>query len=166
MNKTLCLISVLGWVAAMNLNAAEQDAAPAAPDRAALEKGFVTTMTQATFVGRWNLTNGDQLGESREERYTIQGVSKVGGEVWLVRARMQFGDKDVTVPVPVKVLWAGDTPVITLTDLAIPGVGTFTARVVVHEGRYAGTWSGGDHGGVMSGLIVPGTPPTPADKSE
>jgi hypothetical protein len=33
------------------------------------------------------------------------------------------------VPIPLIVRWAGDTPVITLTDLTIPGVGTFTTRL-------------------------------------
>jgi hypothetical protein len=51
------------------------------------------------------------------------------------------------------VLWAGDTAVISLTDLAIPGVGTYTARVLVHGDTYAGTWSGGEHAGLLNGVI-------------
>ena len=53
---------------------------------------------------------------------------------------------------PVK--WAGDTPVISLTNKAIPGFGTFTARVMFYGDEYAGTWSGGSHGGLMWGKIV------------
>ncbi len=56
-----------------------------------------------------------------------------------------------TLPLTVK--WAGDTPVITLTDMMVPGLGTYTARVLFHRGRYAGTWSASDHGGEMWGRI-------------
>ena len=56
---------------------------------------------------------------------------------------------------PLEVKWAGDTPVITLTDLAIPGLGTFTARVLFYRGEYCGTWSAVDHGGTLFGKIQP-----------
>lgn len=115
-----------------------------------LEAEFEKTMTGAVLAGKFSLTGREGLSD---ERYTISSVSKVGGDVWLINSRIQYGSRDVTVPVPVKVLWAGDTPVISLTDVAIPGVGTFTARVLIYRGQYAGTWSGGDHGGEMFGRI-------------
>ncbi len=115
-----------------------------------LEAEFEKTMTGAVLAGKFSVTGRDRLSD---ERYTISGVSKVGGNLWLINSRIQYGSRDVTVPVPVKVLWAGDTPVISLTDVAIPGVGTFTARVLIYRGQYAGTWSGGDHGGEMFGRI-------------
>ena len=39
------------------------------------------------------------------------------------------------------------------SDLAIPGFGTFTSRVLIYRGQYAGTWDGGDHGGHLFGKI-------------
>jgi len=66
---------------------------------------------------------------------------------------MQFRGKEVSVPVPVQVKWAGDTPVIILDKVTIPGMGTYSARVLVYEKTYAGTWSAGDHGGMLHGLI-------------
>lgn len=54
---------------------------------------------------------------------------------------------------PLEIKWAGDTPVITLTDLAIPGLGTFTARVVIYDNKYAGTWQHGQVGGSLFGRI-------------
>jgi hypothetical protein len=42
---------------------------------------------------------------------------------------------------------------IMLTDLEIPGVGTYTARVFFYEDRYAGTWQGGRVGGHMFGRV-------------
>jgi hypothetical protein len=58
------------------------------------------------------------------------------------------------VPVPVKVLWAEDTPMISLTDAAIPGLGTFSARIVFFRDRYAGMWSHDEVGGSQFGRIV------------
>ena len=57
---------------------------------------------------------------------------------------------------PVK--FAGDTPVISLTNYTVPGFGAFTARVVIYDDVYAGTWAsakpGSKHGGTMFGKIV------------
>ncbi len=44
---------------------------------------------------------------------------------------------------------------VSLTDLTIPGLGTFTARVLFYEDRYAGTWQHGKVGGHMFGKIQP-----------
>ena len=41
----------------------------------------------------------------------------------------------------------------TLDDVMVPGFGTFTCRVMIDGDQYAGTWSGGDHGGHMFGRI-------------
>ena len=152
------VVAVGCWMFVANAVGQDQPAEPAPaekiPDQAALEKMFSDTLEQATFKGRWCLVQEGELGEPKEETYTIQGARKVGGELWLIHARIQYGQRDVTVPVPVRVKWAGDTPVISLTDMAIPGVGTYTARVVVYGDTYAGTWSGGKHGGLMNGVIV------------
>jgi hypothetical protein len=119
----------------------------------ALEKAFQEALTNAVFKGRWRLVKDGALGEESEEKYTIAGVSKQGPDLWLVSARVQYGKKDVTVPIPVNVYWAGDTPVITLANVAIPGLGTYSARVMVHGGFYAGTWSGPGHAGFLQGVI-------------
>jgi hypothetical protein len=102
-------------------------------------------------VGKFTSKNRDTLSE---DRYTISSAKKLAGDLWSIQTRIQYGERDVTVPVPVKVLWAGDTPVITLTDLTIPGVGTFTSRVLIYRNEYAGTWSSSKgHGGQMFGRI-------------
>lgn len=133
--------------------AAKPDKPKATPEE--LETRFKTTLTKATFSGRWCMIKDGKLGPEKEDKYTILGVSKVGGDVWLVHARIQYGGKDITAPVPVQVKWAGDTPVLILDNVGVPGSGTYSARVLVHEKAYAGTWTGGDHGGLMSGIIVP-----------
>jgi hypothetical protein len=40
-----------------------------------------------------------------------------------------------------------------LDRVTIPALGTFSARVVLDEGRYAGTWSHDDKGGHLFGVI-------------
>jgi hypothetical protein len=105
------------------------------------------------FDGRWSPLEKGKLGPEYNDRYSIQGISKSGKGVWLVYATIEYAGKDITVPVPVKVKWAGDTPVITLDKVSIPGMGTYSARVLIYEGTYAGTWSAGDHGGMLHGVI-------------
>jgi hypothetical protein len=117
-----------------------------------LEGEFQKMMSGATLVGYSTRLNKEGL--SGEERYQIDKVSKVAGDTWLIQARMRYGQREIPVPVPVTIKWAGDTPVITLTDLTIPGVGTYTARILLYRGQYAGTWSGKNHGGQMFGKIV------------
>ena len=117
-----------------------------------LDRKFQEMMRGVTLVGRSTRLNDDKV--IGEEKYVIEKVSKLTGDMWLFQSRLVYGGHDVPVPVPVAIKWAGDTPVITLTDLAIPGKGTFTARVLLYGGQYAGTWSAKDHGGQMFGKIV------------
>jgi hypothetical protein len=112
---------------------------------------FAESMSGVTLVGHSTMLSREGL--SQEERYAIDGVSHVSGDTWLFRTRLKYGEREIPVPIPLSILWAGDTPVITLTDLAIPGVGTFTARVVLYRDQYAGTWSGKNAGGQLFGRI-------------
>jgi hypothetical protein len=118
-----------------------------------LETQFKETLTMATLAGRWCTVQDGRLGPSKEEKYTIDSVTKVGGDLWLIKARIQYGKMDFVAPIPVQVKWAGDTPVIILDKVGIPGSGEYSARVLIFEKTYAGTWSGGDHGGLLNGVI-------------
>jgi hypothetical protein len=139
------------------------------PSQDELERKFVEDLTGATLVGHFSVDGRDAA--PGEERYKISKVTKVEGETWLFEAQIVYGKHDVTLPLPLTVKWAGDTPVITLTDMLVPGLGTYTARVLIYRGQYAGTWSGADHGGEMWGrLEKPGkeggeTKPAEADKA-
>ncbi len=136
------------------------EAADPKPDKAASEKRFQEMLSGAVFRGTFQMTNAEGLkGQApmtkpQPERYAIHSVVKSAVDIWIITARVQFADRDVPVPVPVRVVWAGDTPVITLDAMKIPLLGTYSARVVIHEGFYAGTWSGAGYGGVLSGQII------------
>ena len=117
-----------------------------------LDRKFEEMMKGVTLVGRSTRLSDDKV--VGEEKYVIEGVSKMAGDTWLFRARLQYGGRDIPVPLPVTIKWAGDTPVITLTDLSIPGMGTYTARVLLYRDQYAGTWSGKKGGGQIFGRII------------
>ncbi len=128
------------------------------PTQEELEANFKATLTKATFKGRWCMIKDGQLGPEKEDKYSINSVTKIGGEMWLITARIQYGKNDFVAPVPVVVKWAGDTPVIVLDKVGVAGSGEFSARVLVYDKTYAGTWSGGDHGGLLNGVIVASQP--------
>lgn len=128
----------------------------------ALEQAFEESMRGVVLDGNFTIVPQSSAGEVsdegpprlRNDRYEIEKVVKRAGDIWTFHARIQYGDKDVTLPVPVKLSWAGDTPMVSVTDLGLPGLGTYTARVVFYRDSYAGMWWGGQHGGNMFGRIV------------
>jgi hypothetical protein len=117
-----------------------------------VEKKFAESMHNVTMVGYF--TASDQpAGKLSEERYIIDKVVKDEGDKWVFHARIQYGKNDVPVRLKIPVQWAGDTPVISVTKLTVPLLGTFNARVLIYDGQYAGTWEGAGHGGQLFGRI-------------
>ncbi|QDT71106.1 hypothetical protein [Lacipirellula limnantheis] len=129
---------------------------PTAEQVADLEK----LMNRATMVGHFTVTGGGEGnkldgggGKLTEERYELGEVKRLESGDWLIQSRIRYGDHDVTIPLTLPIRWAGDTPVICVDDMLIPGLGTFTARVMIYRGHYAGFWTGADHGGHLFGVI-------------
>jgi hypothetical protein len=132
-----------------------QDTKPAEPPAAnPLEAKFVAAFTNATLTGRWCAIKDGRLGPEKEEQYKIVGVTKLGGDRWQIRARIQYGGQAFDAPIPAEVKWAGDTAVLIVDDLSMGGAATYSARVMISGQTYAGTWSGGNHGGLLSGVIT------------
>lgn len=141
-------------------NAGKPDAANEATDDSGkildqeeLEKKFTEDMSGVVFSGSYSVTKEGKETPAAMEKYTIASVSKVKDDLWLFTARIQYGKHDLTIPMTLQVKWAGDTPMITLTNLAIPGLGTFTSRVLIYGDRYAGTWQHGKTGGHLWGRV-------------
>lgn len=119
------------------------------------DEQFRKLVTNVKLSGHFTMDAAEDQKLQKDE-YVITAATKVGnGDLWALTARIKYGDVDLNVPVPVQVKWAGDTPVITVDKVGIPGLGTFSARVVIDEGRYAGTWSHDEVGGHLFGTITP-----------
>ena len=104
------------------------------------------------FTGSFTIDGRE--GAPAKEEYTILNVKKIGkGDLFLFRARVKYGKTDITLPMPLPIKWAGDTPVISMDNLSIPGLGTFSAHVVIDGDKYAGTWKHGKVGGHLFGKI-------------
>ena len=157
-----CLVCAAGGQA--EAVPSETDAEQAAAKQKLFEK-FRAELSGAALVGHFTIIG--RPFRPAEERYEIASVEKVNaGDYWVFQARIKYGEKDVTLPLPLEVKWAGDTPVITLTRLTIPGLGTFSARVVIHEGKYAGTWSHGEVNGHLFGAIERAKEENEADEAK
>jgi hypothetical protein len=116
------------------------------------EKDFQDAMTNVTLTGFF--TVGDS-GEPHDDRYIIEALSKTApGDVWNIVASIQYNKKDYKATVKVPVKWAGDTPVLMLQNYLIQGQGVFSARILIHNGMYAGTWGNQKQGGKMYGKVV------------
>ena len=120
-----------------------------------LERGFAERMQNVVLTGHYTL-KGRKRRDDKPERYEITRVAKVGEHRWRFDVHMTYGSVDMTLPVVVPIRWAGDTPIVTITDMVIPGLdGTFTARVMFYAERYAGSWQHVEYGGLMYGTIAP-----------
>jgi hypothetical protein len=118
------------------------------------ERRFAESMRGASLVGTFTLT-GDEQGTQKPDRYDIESVQKVGDDLWQFNATMSCCgfDGSSAVPVVVPMRWIGDTPVILMTDTSLPGIGTFTVRLLFYSDHYAGFWQHGTHVGHMTGRI-------------
>jgi hypothetical protein len=135
-------------------------------DQVALEKKFSEDMSGVVFAGSYSVTRDGKETPAEMEKYTITRVTKAKDDLWIFVARIQYGKRDLTLPMTLQVKWAGDTPVITLTDLTIPGLGTFTSRVLIYGDRYAGTWQHGKIGGHLWGRIEKIEKPAEGDEAK
>jgi hypothetical protein len=140
--------------------------APApATDQAALEKAFAEMLSGATLEGSFTSTGRERdPTKLSREKYTIGQVRKIAGNIWLIPARIQYGERDLTVPVPAPVRWAGDTPVIVVDN--VPGLENMSARVLFFADHYAGYWRHGDQGGHLFGTITRGDKPAESQVDE
>ncbi len=148
------LILPLVIVAFLSNPAAGEEATPK-PSQEELEEKFKQTLTNATMKGRWCLIKEDgELTSEKVDQYDIVSVTKTKDTHWIIQSRIRYNKFDFVLPVPVQVVWAEDTPVIIVDKMGIPGGGTYSARVVVYDDSYAGTWSGPNVRGLLNGAIT------------
>ena len=158
----LCSHRLIPLVAALlfaGLAAAQPTTQPS-PSQAELDKKFAQTISNAVLSGSFTMGNSDK--PPAEDKYTLGSVTKKEGDTWIFVSTIQYAGHNISVPLEIPVKWAGDTAVISVTDVGVPGLGKYTARVMIFGDQYAGIWSSADrsHGGQMWGKIThPATPP-------
>jgi len=164
MNRTIRFLLIATCVLfglASAATAQDSSAKPAkAPTKEELIAKLKDTLTGAKLTGNFTIIGKDDK-PAAPEAYWIVSAQKVDeGDLWLLKARIKYANKDITLPVPIEIQWAGDTPVMTMTNMAIPGLGDkFSTRVVIYDGLYSGTWAHGPVKGHLYGTIAKDEPP-------
>jgi hypothetical protein len=129
------------------------DSAPAATE-AEREAALAQMLSGATLEGSFTTSGRGQDGARlTRDKYTLGEVKKLDAGNWLFPVRIQYADKDLTLPLSLPIVWAGDTPVVVVEGVGIPGLGTFSARVLFFHDHYAGYWQHGEVSGNLFGVI-------------
>lgn len=119
------------------------------------EERFKALFTKSYLSGRWSPLKDGVLGEERGgDKYNIVSAVKGDGDNWIINAKMKYGDREFGTPIPVKMKFVGDMAILTVDNLAIPNGGTYTARLLIYERTYSGTWKGQRGGGILYGTIT------------
>lgn len=131
------------------------DATSQKPLPADSEERFKLLFTKSYLSGRWAPLKDGLLGEERiGDKYQIVSVAKGDGDHWTVSAKLKYRDQEFVMPIPVRMKFDGDTAILTVDNLTIPGGGTYTARLLIYERTYSGTWKGQRGGGMIYGTIT------------
>jgi len=146
-----------GWFLAARGTGQEADPASLTD----LERAFTERMQNVVLEGHFTLDSQDSntqsaqiQGDRNPELYEIEKVTKLDGNRWRFDVHLAYASVDATLPIVVPIVWAGDTPMVSIADFQIPGLGDeFGARVIFYDERYAGTWDHGPYGGLMYGSI-------------
>src|SRR5580765_6032443 len=77
----------------------------APPDQAALDKKFAEDMSGVVFAGSYSVTRDGKETPAEMEKYTITRVTKSKDDYWIFLARIQYGKRDVTIPMSLQVKW-------------------------------------------------------------
>lgn len=127
-------------------------AAEPADTQAQREAALANMLSGATLEGSFTVS-GREGGKLTSDKYTLGEVKQLDGNNWLFSTRIQYEDKDFTLPLTLPIQWAGDTPVVVVDNVGLPGLGTFSARVLFFNDHYAGYWQHGEVGGSLFGRI-------------
>ena len=148
--RLLSIVTTLFVAGLARLSALAEE--PKSADASA-EAKFIALLNNATLQGRWAPLKDGQLGPEKEDTYQIVSVQKMEGERWQINARLRYGDKSIDVPVPATVKFASDTAILIVDDFSLANYRAYSARLMFHNNAYSGTWNGGDHGGMLYGVV-------------
>ena len=117
------------------------------------ETAFRALLHGARLEGSFTMKGKHTIDGTAKESYEISSLDKMPNGLWRFVVRIKYMNTDVNVPLFLKVEWSQDTPMIYVENIPVPGVGTYSARVLFHDGRYAGTWAGDGYGGHLFGDV-------------
>lgn len=129
------------------------DSVKSAPQDKAREQKLAEYLSGVKFVGSFTVTGSAERPPEPESYYILSAEKMDDGDWWKLTARIKYSTYDLTVPMAMEIKWAGETPVITVDQMAVPGMGTFDARVLIRKGSYAGTWAHDQIGGQLFGRL-------------
>lgn len=127
-----------------------QENASSEPTR---EQRLAEYLTGVKFLGNFTVTGQQERPPTPEAYYILSAEKMDDGDWWKLTARIKYSTHDITLPMALEIKWAGETPVITVDQLVVPGLGTFDSRVLIRKGNYAGTWTHDNVGGQLFGTI-------------
>ena len=110
-HHSLSLVAIILFLAP-TVTAQDTTSKPAKPaTKDELIKKLKDTLTNAKLTGKFTILGKEDKSPAAEE-YTIVSAQKVDeGDLWLLKARIKYGDKDITLPVPIEIQWVGETPI-------------------------------------------------------
>jgi lipopolysaccharide export LptBFGC system permease protein LptF len=129
----------------------------AAQDKAAadLEAEFTAMLKNATLKGSWIPVGQGAVGKEKADGYRIVRAEKVKGDTWHIVYKVKVRGQEIEYPFPVIIKWAGDTPVMIIDNIRSASGSRYSARVMFHNDRYAGSWWGkNEPGGLLSGVVT------------
>ncbi len=118
---------------------------------------FAAMLENATLEGTWAPVSGERVGEEKADRYQISRAVEKGGEKWDIVWKVRHQGQLVDYPIAAEVKFAGDVAVLVLDAVPVGDGGTWSARVMFHEGVYTGRWwNAAGKGGTVSGVVKRG----------
>lgn len=156
----LAIVTALAVRTPATAQPAGTTSAPAELDMTDAERAFQSLLDGAEMIGSYTMELPDapkaDTPAQAADRYVIHGIRKIGPQLWQIDAGMRYNGRDIRLPIPVPVHFADDTPVICVTRLGLPGMGTYSARVMFFADRYVGVWRADATGigGTMTGRVI------------
>src|SRR5262249_42707397 len=110
MRTTQCFLLAACVAAAVTPPAAHDDAA-----EVARERKFAESLSGTVLVGTFSIDGMKTDKLPLGERYELKSVEKTKDGLWTFTARVTFLNQDITLPITVPVVWAGETPMVSLS---------------------------------------------------
>jgi hypothetical protein len=133
-----------------------------APSEADQRAAFAELLQGSRLTGQFTVIGPTGEVMQRDDLYSVSRLRPDDDDTWVFEYSMSYGGNEAKpLEIPVRVVFADGTPMLTMTEQEVPGLGTFSVRLIFHGDRYAGMWSNGPVGGHMWGVVEPADPSDP-----